>query len=134
MKAEMHLVNNGSKVEIVSLESLTGIAPTSSTDTTSATGATTTSTSAQQTLGAVTGPQSIEMTSPAYSCASLTTETDMSDTEAVTPEMYGSGVFEPSIRLGGKSRSASLETPTESTGAKSGDALGIRTGQTTELN
>lgn len=115
MKAEMHLVN-GSNVEVVSLHSLTGIPTATPTPIAADTNATAAN---GQTLGAhTTVPQSIEM-SPAYSTTSLAT--DLSDTEAVTPEMYGS-VFEPSIRMGGKSRSPSLETPKET---KAGDVLGL---------
>ena len=58
---------------------------------------------------------SMAMTSPAYSCASLamTDGTSLSDgdNEAVTPDMAGSLVLEPSLRVGhgSKSRSASFE-------------------------
>ena len=133
MKAEMHLVNGG-QVEVVSIQSLTGIpsaTTTSSTNTAvtntadstaTATATTDANTNGQGlTLGPQNSVQSMEM-SPAFSTSSLAT--DLSDTEAVTPEMYGS-VFEPAIVAGGKSRSASLETPTE---GKSGDALGLRAG------
>lgn len=122
MKAEMHLVKNGSKVEIVSLESLTGIAPITS-KVSSGVDAT-----PQQNLGPI--PQSIEMTSPAYSTMSLATDT--SEIEALTPEMYASGVFEPAIRGGGKSRSPSLEAP-QAQVKSGGDALGLRSGQVADL-
>lgn len=122
MKAEMHLVNNGTKVEIVSLDSLTGLAPAPAP---TATDVDVDVDAKQQTLGTI--PQSIEMTSPAYSTMSLATDTSELETEAVTPEMYASGIFEPAIRVSGKSRSPSLEAPTPQAQVKSGvNALGIR--------
>lgn len=119
MKADFHLAgNNGSEVEIVPLDSLAGItAPTplgradqqQDQDHLSASPSATNA--------------NVEMTSPAHSWASLeTTETGPctsdadADPEALTPELLGSLVLEPGIRMGNKSRSGSLDTPVE--GAK----------------
>lgn len=74
------------------------------------------------------------MTSPAHSDVSLaTTETDQTyvsdadlEPEAVTPELFGSLVLEPGIRMdrGDESRSGSLENPVEGKPTMAGVAAG----------
>lgn len=133
MKAEMHLAGtNGAEVEIVPLHTLTGIsAPAATNDNVKMLGV-----NAQgQGHAAQTQTQSIEMTSPAYSCASLTTtETDQdttaSDDEALTPDLLGSLVLEPGIQVGNgnKSRSASLEA--EPAAEHKSNMLGMRVDHT----
>jgi hypothetical protein len=109
LKAEMLLANDkASSNQIVPLSTLTG-------------------TNRTESLGVV--PTSVDMVSPAYSCASLTNDTDYapSEPEAMTPDFGNSEILEPGIKVGGsKSRSPSVEVRAGGDGVNNGsNALGM---------